>query len=170
MWGGQLAGILTAAVNDDRVDLRLNLRNSHWHGAERLVGLANHSVAGDDSDDGRVTFSCIDSSLRAEPLQWTARAGPEAAACPPFAAAVYVGEFARRGGTFQSRANLVRCPVRSDAGLALCPAPASLDLGDEALAAHVTTCIEASPLDPPPRGAATVAPPPCLDEGIGASP
>ncbi len=169
MWGGQLAGILTAAVNDDQVDLQLTLRNSHWHGAERLVGLANHSVADEGGDDGRVTFRCIDSALHAEPLQWTERNGAGAAACPPFAAAVYVGEFALPGGNFVSRANLVRCPVRIDASLALCPKPASLDLGGAAFAAHVATCIEASPLDPPPRGTAITRPPPCLDEPEGAS-
>ncbi len=170
MWGGQLAGILTAAVNDDRVDLQINLRNAQWRGAERLVGLANHSVAGDDTDDGRLTFSCVDSSLHAEPLQWSERKGTETAACPPFAAAVYVGEFSLRGGDFHSRANFVRCPVRIDSALALCPKPASLDLGGEAFASHVTTCIEASPLEPPPHGVATIAQPPCLDAQPGASP
>lgn len=162
MWGGNLAGILTMAVNDDRVDLRVNLRNSNWHGAERLVGIGNHTVPGDSGDDGRVTFSCVDSALHADPMEFAGRAVTNAVAtsCPPFAAAVYVGEFAQRGGSHQSRANLVRCPVKIEAALALCPKPASLDLGD---AAHVTTCIEASPLDPPPRGAATVAEPPCLE-------
>jgi hypothetical protein len=162
MWGGNLAGILTAAVNDDRVDLAVNLRDVHWRGAERLVGLANHTVAGDASDDGRLTFSCIDSALHANPLDYAGRAVTDSVtvACPPFAAAVAVGEFALAGGSFQTRANLVRCPVQIEAGLALCPKPASLDLGGTE---HVTTCIEESPLDPPPRGSAAIALPPCLD-------
>ena len=165
MGGGQLAGILTMAVNDDRVDLRVRLTNSHWRGAERLVGIANHSVAGDDGDDGSVTFSCIDSALHADPREFAGRDFGKAGstACPPFAAAVYVGEFSRRGGTFTSRANLVRCPVRIEAGLALCPKPASLDLGTDAIAAHVSACLEESPVDPAPRGAGRIVPPPCIE-------
>lgn len=166
MWGGQLAGILTMAVNDDRVDLRVNLRKSHWRGAERLVGIANHSVAGDDGDDGRVTFSCIDSALHADPREFAGRdfGAAGATACPPFAAAVYVGEFSRSGGNFESRANLVRCPVKIEAGLALCPKPGSLDLGDDAIAAHVSACLEESSADPPPRAAGRIVPPPCIEK------
>jgi len=164
MWGGQLAGVLTAAVNDDRVDLRVNLRRSHWRGAERLVGLGNHTVAGDAGDDGRLTFSCVDSALDADPRAFAGRAvAGETTACPPFAAAVYAAEFGQRGGAHATRVNLVRCPVHIAAGLALCPAPAALDVGggDDA-AAHVVTCLEDSPLDPPPRALGTAAAPPCL--------
>jgi hypothetical protein len=166
MRGGQLAGILTMAVNDDRVDLRVRLTNSQWRGAERLVGIANHSVDGGDSDDGRVTFSCIDSSLHADPREFAGRDFGEAGAtaCPPFTAAVYVGEFSGSGGNFESRANLVRCPVKIEAGLALCPKPGSLDLGDAAIAAHVSACIEESSVDPPPRGAGRIVPPPCIEK------
>lgn len=167
MWGGQLAGILTMAVNDDRIDLRVNLRNSHWRGAERLVGIANHSAPGDDDggDDGRVTFSCIDSALHADPREFAGRdfGAAGSTACPPFAAAVYVGEFSRSGGNFTSRANLVRCPVAIEAGLALCPKPGSLDLGDDAISAHVSACLEESPIEPPARGGGRIVPPPCLE-------
>jgi hypothetical protein len=166
MRGGQLAGILTMAVNDDRVDLRVRLTNSHWRGAERLVGIANHSVDGDGGDDGRVVFDCIDSALHADPREFAGRDFGEAGttACPPFAAAVYVGEFSRSGGNFASRANLVRCPVKIEAGFALCPKPGSLDLGDDAIAAHVSACLEESSVDPPPRGAGRIVPPPCLEK------
>jgi hypothetical protein len=141
----------------------VNLRRSRWRGAERLVGLANHAVAGDGGDDGRLTFSCVDSALDADPRAFAGRAvAGETTVCPPFTAAVYAGEFAQHGGAHVSRVNLVRCPIRIAAGLALCPKPAALDVGGGD-AGRVVTCIEDSPLDPPPRDLATVAAPPCLE-------
>ncbi len=160
--GGELAGVLTLAVNAP-VALTVNLRRSSLAGTERVVGLAAHALDGPGRADGEVLLRCEDSRLLADQRDWASkvRARPQSALCPPFDAAVYVGEFSLPGGRFRMRAELVRCEVRAEAGLALCPAPASIDTGREALAAHVSVCTLDSRLLPAARGA--VEPVPCTE-------
>jgi hypothetical protein len=157
--GGQLAGVVTMAVNAP-VSLTVNLRRSSLRGTERVVGIASHVLDGPGRDAGQALFRCEDSELVADHRDWGGRLreDPAGAVCPPFDAAVYVGEFSRPGGPHRTRAELVRCSVRVEGWLALCPEPASIDTGGERLAAHSSVCIEESRLEPAPRGAVETAP------------
>jgi hypothetical protein len=134
-WSGELAGILTAAVNDDRVDLRVNLRRSKWRGAVRLVGLANPAVAGDGADDGRLAFHCSDAEL----VAGTGDAAPFAGApCPPFDAAIEANEFSLAGGAHRTEIALERCTVRAEPAPPACPPSRAVDLGPAQQAGHVS--------------------------------
>jgi hypothetical protein len=162
MHGGQLAGVLTVAVNAP-VTLELGLRRSRLVGTERIVGIATHAVARRGSDGGRVLFRCEDSLLQASPRDWEQqlRRQPGGAPCPPLAAALRLGEFSRPGGSHAVRAELRRCEVRAEPFLALCPAPLAVELPAPDAGLHTSLCLEESRLDPPPADAAGVEHGPC---------
>jgi len=151
--GGQLAGVLTMAVNAP-VSLAVNLRRSSLRGTERVVGIATHALEGPGRDAGSALFRCEDSELVADQRDWAGKLkeDPKGSICPPFDAAVYVGEFSLPGGSHRSRAELVRCNVSVEGWLALCPAPASIDTGGERLAAHASVCLRESRVEPAVRG------------------
>ena len=157
MHGGQLAGVLTMAVNAP-VSLTVNLRRSSLHGTERIVGVASHALDGRGSDEGEALFRCEDSELVADQSDWAGklRERPHAAACPPFDAAVYVGEPSPASGRQRARAELLRCAVRVEGWLALCPEPASIAVAG----AGASACLEESRVEPAVRG--RLEPAPCL--------
>jgi hypothetical protein len=169
-WGGQLSGVLTMAVNDDRVDLTVNLRRSRWRAAARLVGIANGAVGRDGARGGRATFRAFDAELLAVPAELAHPEAPPALRCPPFDAALYAADFSQPGGAHATRVDLVRTPVAAEPNFAGCPPVAALDLGAPALARQVTLCTEASPLAPGVRGEAQRAAPPCAPSQPGESP
>jgi hypothetical protein len=146
-WSGELAGILTAAVNDDRVDLRVNLRRSRWRGVARLVGLANHAVPGDGADDGRLAFRCSDSELVADARDAAPHGGSP---CPRSDAAIEANELSRAGGRHRIEVALERCAVRAEPAPATCPPSRAIDLGPPEQRAHVALERDAeSAIDPP---------------------
>jgi hypothetical protein len=151
--GGQLAGILTATVNAP-VSLEIEVVRSRLVATQRLIGIATHTVDRPGADRGQARLLCEDSTLVADPRDWEERLRTGGAACPPFEAAVRLGENERVGGNHHVRADLRRCDVRAEPFLALCPAPASIDLGRAALASHVSLCSKDATLTPPPRGGA----------------
>lgn len=133
-WGGQLAGMLTAAVNDDDVELEIRVRRSKWRGAARVVGLANHALPGDAGDDGRLAFACEDAELVAD----ASDGAPLAGACPPFSAALRAGEFSLPGGSHRTEVRLERCTVRAEPAPPGCPPTTAIDLGSPDLSPHLS--------------------------------
>ncbi len=160
---GAWAGVLTMSVTDDRVSLTVNVRRSRLRGTERVVGVAAGSLSDAERDGGRATFRCEDSELVANHAAWGVRLASRepGAICPPFEAALSVGEFDEPGGTHHARAELVRCTVRVDGWLEICPQPASVELPSGASAPHASLCLEDATLDPPPRGEAAIGRGPC---------
>ena len=157
MFGGQLAGVLTMAVNAP-VSLTVNLRRSSLRGTERIVGMASHVQGGLARAGGAALFRCEDSELVADQRDWAGkvRQDPAGAPCPPFDAAVYVGEPSQASDSRPARVELLRCAVRVEGWLALCPEPASIEVIGE----NASACLEDSRVAPPVRG--RVEPPPCL--------
>jgi hypothetical protein len=164
--GGQLAGVLTIALNAP-VSLEVDLVRSRLAGTERVAGIATHTVRRPGADAGHVLVRCEDSALVADPRDWEDRLRRKRGSlpCPPHTAAVSLGEFSRPGGIHRARLELRRCEVRAEPFLALCPAPASVDLGPPELAPHTSLCLEDSRLAPPARGAGAVETTPCLTPG-----
>jgi hypothetical protein len=154
--GGRMAGVLTAAVNDDRVTLEIELRRSHLRGTERVVALAAHALDGEARDDGSVSLRCEDSEIVADLGAWGARVEERGVApCPPFPAALYVGELARPGGLHREHASLVRCGVAVRGWISLCPEPAAVELGAGAAAdgiEHASLCLEDARVEGAIRG------------------
>ena len=157
MHGGQLAGVLTMAVNAP-VSLTVNLRSSSLRGTERVVGVASHVLAGSERDGAEAVFRCEDSELVADQRDWAGkvRQNPAGAACPPFDAAVYVGELSQDSAGQRARVELLRCEVRVEGWLAICPEAASIEVAG----AGASACLEQSRVEPAVRGA--VEPAPCL--------
>ena len=158
MHGGQLAGVLTMTVNAP-VSLTVNVRGSSLRGTERIVGVAGQVLEGPGRAGGEALFRCEDSELVADQRDWAGklRESPAGAPpCPPFQAAVYVGEASKASAARSARAELLRCDVRVEGWLALCPEPASI----EVTGANASVCLEESRVDPAVRG--PVEPVPCL--------
>lgn len=156
--GGQLAGVLTMAVNAP-VSLEVRLVRSRLVGTERVVGIAADVAPGAGHDGGSARFVCEGSQLVADQRDWAGRVRePGSAPCPPFDAAVYVGEFAKPGSRPDVRAVFRGCEVRVEGWIALCPAPASIDLGPPG----ASTCLEDTPATPAARGAGALESGPCV--------